>query len=433
MMFFVAMLLAAAEPSLAAIVEPAGGTVGFAAVELASGRTLGLNQNEPFPMQSVFKLPIAIEVLHQVDAAKIALDQEIQLVTDDAREGATGTIVVPSRTTVRKLLEAMVVSSDNVACDRLLALVGGPQAVDARMHSHGIEGITIRFSEREMTARKGDNTATPAAMVALLGAMERKWLGLLPASAKVLDDLLFQVATGAKRIKGALPPGTPVAHKSGTSRTQDGETDATNDVGLISLPNGNRIAIAVFVHDSPADEPTREETIAKLARAAYDTFLAPEVHTAVPAWLLGRWIRDSPNGHVELTLVRSVGVVRGDSVRVAPGGRPTRFESYIIERRGDALMLQLTLPKREGPTPFRLREGGLCLVPAEQRLCFHRSGSRPGPDVVEMFIDGARLHIRTGFGPQHGATVFEDLLLDKAPEVAPKIAPPHVTRDKQQI
>ena len=314
----------------------------------------------------------------------------------------------------------MVVDSDNVACDRLLALVGGPQAVSARMRSHGSEGITIRFSEREMMAGKGDNTATPAAMVALLGALAQKWLGLLPASAKVLDDLLLQVATGAKRIKGALPPGTPVAHKTGTSRTKDGKTDATNDVGIITLPNGSKIAIAVFVHDSPADEGTREETIAKLARAAYDAFLVPEVHTAVPSWLPGRWRRDTPDGHSELTLVSSAGVVRGDLFWVMPGGRPTGFERYVIERRGSGLMLQLTLPKREGPTPYRLREGGPCLVPAEQRLCFNRRGSRPGPDVVQLFIDGARLHIRTGFGPQHGAKVFEDVLLDKAPEAAPK-------------
>jgi len=117
--------------------------------------------------------------------------------------------------TVRKLLEAMVVSSDNVACDRLLALVGGPRAVDARMRGLGIEGITIRFSEREMTVGKGDNTATPAAAVALLVRMARQRLGLLPASAQHLEDLLLQVGTGAKRIKGALPLGTSVAHKSG--------------------------------------------------------------------------------------------------------------------------------------------------------------------------------------------------------------------------
>ena len=275
MMFFITMLLFAAEPSLQAIVEPAGGTVGFAAVELTSGRSLGLRQDEPFPMQSVFKLPIAIEVLRQVDKGKIALDHKILLGADDAREGATGMIAVPSQVTVRKLLEAMVLNSDNVACDRLLALVGGPQVVDARIRGFGIKGMNIHLSEREMTAGKGDNTATPTATVALLVRMARQGLGLLPASAKYLEDLLLHVATGAKRIKGALPPGTPVAHKSGSSRTQDGKTDATNDVGLMSLPNGNRIAIAVFVHDSPADERTREETIAKLARAAYDTFRVP--------------------------------------------------------------------------------------------------------------------------------------------------------------
>ena len=74
-----AMLLAAAEPLFAAIAEPAGGAVRFPAVKLATGRMLGLNQNKQFPMQSLFKLPIAIEVLHQVDADKIDLDQEIRL------------------------------------------------------------------------------------------------------------------------------------------------------------------------------------------------------------------------------------------------------------------------------------------------------------------------------------------------------------------
>jgi hypothetical protein len=54
MMFFIAMLLATAEPSMQAIVEPAGGAVGFAAVELASGRSLGLKQNELFPMQATY-------------------------------------------------------------------------------------------------------------------------------------------------------------------------------------------------------------------------------------------------------------------------------------------------------------------------------------------------------------------------------------------
>jgi beta-lactamase class A len=121
----------------------------------------------------------------------------------------------------------------------------------------------------------GDNTATPVAMVTLLAKIARHEVGLTAASAALLEDLLLRVTTGQQRIKGALPPGTPVAHKTGMSGTRDGKTDATNDVGLITLPNGHRVAVAVFVHASPADLATRERTIARVARAAYDAFNTP--------------------------------------------------------------------------------------------------------------------------------------------------------------
>jgi len=265
-------LLAVEPASLQAIAAPAGGAVGFAALDLASGRTLALNDQRPFPMQSVFKFPIAVEVLRQVDAGKLALDRVVALDKADARAGVSTPIAVPGKATIGQLLEVMVVHSDNVSCDKLLALVGGPRAVDARMRALGIDGIVIRFSELDMGAGKGDNTATPAAMVALLAKLARGQLGLSPAAARLLDKLLLDVVTGPRRIKGGLPAGTPVAHKTGTARTHDGKTDATNDVGLVTLPSGKRIAVAVFVSASPADEATRERTIADLARAAYDRF-----------------------------------------------------------------------------------------------------------------------------------------------------------------
>ncbi|MDZ8189773.1 MAG: serine hydrolase [Nostoc sp. ChiSLP02] len=71
-------------------------------------------------------------------------------------------------------------------------------------------------------------------------------------------------------MKGLLPEGTVVAHKTGTSRTVDGVTAATNDVGLIKLADGRHLAIAVFVSGSTADEVTRGEVIAKVARAVWD-------------------------------------------------------------------------------------------------------------------------------------------------------------------
>ena len=72
------------------------------------------------------------------------------------------------------------------------------------------------------------------------------------------------------RLAGDLPPGTVVAHKTGTSGVDNGLAHATNDIGLITLPDGRRLAIAVFVTDSTADEATRDRTIARIARATYD-------------------------------------------------------------------------------------------------------------------------------------------------------------------
>jgi len=276
MVLLLAVLALAYDPSLEAaardIAAGAGGSVGFAALDLASGRTVALRAHEEFPLQSTFKLPVAIEVLHQVDERRLDLARAVVLGAADARGGPAGTMAVPATHTVRELLEAMIISSDNVACDKLLALVGGPKAVDARVRGLGVEGFTIRYSELEMGRGTVDNRATPVAMLALLAKVARHETGLSGPSAALLDDVLLRVTTGARRLKGALPPGTPVAHKTGTSRTRNGETDATNDVGLISLPGGNRIAVVVFVHASAADEAIREGTIARLARAAYDAF-----------------------------------------------------------------------------------------------------------------------------------------------------------------
>jgi beta-lactamase class A len=264
-----AALLAASD--LEAIAAKSGGTVGLAAVHLApGGRSFALRDTQPFPMQSVFKLPIAIEVLLQIDARKLDINKVITLGAGDARPGVAGTIKVPGRKTVRELLDAMVIQSDNVACDKLLALIGGPAVVDKRMRALGITGMKIHLSEREMAAGKGDNTTTPAAMLSLLGKIARGELGLSPLGAYRIENLLARVTTGPKRIRGGLPPKAIVGHKTGSSRTVSGVTDATNDVGLITLRDKSRIAIAVFVHASRADEATREQAIAQLARAVYD-------------------------------------------------------------------------------------------------------------------------------------------------------------------
>ena len=86
----------------------------------------------------------------------------------------------------------------------------------------------------------------------------------------LLLKLLIETKTKPNRLKGLLPKDAVVAHKTGSSGSRDGITAATNDIGIITLPNGRHLAIAVFVSDSPADEKTREAVIARIARAAWD-------------------------------------------------------------------------------------------------------------------------------------------------------------------
>ena len=47
---------------------------------------------------------------------------------------------------------------------------------------------------------------------------------------------------------------------------------ATNDVGVLTAPDGKRISVAVFVSDSPAPAPAQAAVIAGVARAAIASY-----------------------------------------------------------------------------------------------------------------------------------------------------------------
>lgn len=121
------------------------------------------------------------------------------------------------------------------------------------------------------------NWATPEGAADLLRALAEK-RGLSGESQRLLLRLLTETTTGPNRIKGRLPKGTVVAHKTGSSQTIDRKTAATNDMGLVTLPDGRRIVVVVFVSDSPAEDATRERVIADVARAAYDFWTSESGH-----------------------------------------------------------------------------------------------------------------------------------------------------------
>jgi beta-lactamase class A len=264
------------QQQILAIAREAHGKVSVACSLPGSALNCDLNPNAQPPMQSVFKLPLALTVLHQVEQRTLSLDQPVRFLPQDRIPHAysplqdqhpDGGVDVP----LRELLRLDVSLSDNVAADILLRLVGGPEVVNTYVAALGVSGFHLQDSEavlhHEVSAQYR-NWFEPAGAVQLLRTISDN----SPLTREHTDLLLGWMTPGdrTKRLDGDLPDGTRVAHKSGTSGVDNGLAHATNDIGLIPLPDGGRIAIAVFVTDSTADEATRERVIARIARAAYD-------------------------------------------------------------------------------------------------------------------------------------------------------------------
>lgn len=256
------------------ISSAARGRVGVTATVLETGESVSLNGNQRFPMQSVYKLPIAMAVLERVDRGKLKLNKKIRVKTSDVVRGSQilDQKSIGVELTLTELLKYMVSDSDNTACDVLLRLVGEPKIVTQYLRALGVNDIIVSNTEQELRqdpAVQYRNDATPDAAVVLLRAFH-EGKGLSKSSQALLRRLMIETSTGKKRIKGLLPNGTVVAHKTGTSATVKGVTAATNDVGLVMLPNGQNLAIAVFVADSTAEAAIREQMIAKVTRTVWD-------------------------------------------------------------------------------------------------------------------------------------------------------------------
>jgi beta-lactamase class A len=259
------------------IAKDAKGRVGVAVMLLESRESADLRGDEHFPMHSVYKLPIAMAVLQRVDKGELKLDQMLRVEKSDfVRQGMYSPVrdkyPEGAQLTTAELLHHTVSESDGTTSDVLLNLGGGPRGVKAFLDEIKVSGINVVNSEKEIGRdwqTQYANWATPKGAVELLAALQRR-RGLSPESQALLLKLATESVPGAKRLKGQLPAGTVVAHKTGTGGTRDGITSATNDIGIITLPEDRHLAVAVFVSDSAADDATRESVIARIAKAAWD-------------------------------------------------------------------------------------------------------------------------------------------------------------------
>ncbi len=266
---------------ISGIIKEADGLVGVDIGTLENPDLLTFNNDNHYPMQSVFKFPLALAVLSDVDKGTLSLNQKIHISKKDLHPDTWSPLreKYPSGNVdiaLSEILAHTVSESDNNGCDILFRLEGGPGKVNKYIHSLGIREINIAATEDDMHKDwdvQYKNWTTPAAMARLLSKFARDSI-LSSTSRDFLWNIMAAASTGSGRIKGLLPAGTTVAHKTGSSGTnKKGIAAATNDAGIVTLPNGKQIIIVVFIKDSKDNEKKRDETIAKIAKAAYDFYL----------------------------------------------------------------------------------------------------------------------------------------------------------------
>ncbi|WP_333838305.1 serine hydrolase [Novosphingobium sp.] len=271
----------ATQQRVASIAATARGRVGVAAMDLDGGGQVLINGDMPFPMASTAKVAVAATFLQMVEQGRLRLDQPLPMMMPVPEAAGRRNLVAMVRPgpvfSAQTLIEKSITRSDNHATDGLIAAVGGIGAVNRFLVQTGISGqhldhtmaTLVRDDGRINPARAIDTgtSSTPRAMIALLSAIDRGG-ALSPQARAVLLDTMTRTSTGRNRIRAGLPEGVLLAHKTGTL------AGVTDDVGIVRMPDGRHLAIAIFVA-GPENHTAQAAIIARIASALYQGFQTP--------------------------------------------------------------------------------------------------------------------------------------------------------------
>lgn len=291
------------------------GVLGIAVHDVERDRLVHYDGERLFPQQSLSKLWVALAALQRVDAGELALDESVSVLRSDLTlfHQPIRKIVLARgafHTDYADLLRRAITESDNTANDMLLKRVGGPPGVRNSLISAGLDGIKFGPGEREMQsalaglewdpsfsigkrffeARKSVpaakrkmifdeyvadpvDGATPNAIALALAKLAKGEL-LQPETTALMLGLLDDVKSGPNRLKGGVPLGWSIGHKTGTGQVLDivppgviGDQTGYNDAGILTAPDGHRYAIVVLIGRTAAPIPDRMELMHRIVTA----------------------------------------------------------------------------------------------------------------------------------------------------------------------
>lgn len=241
------------------------------AMRTVDGRTeLLLAPDLEFHAASTMKVPVMIELWRQAAAGTLSLDDELVLVNEftsvfdgsayslSAGDDSDSEIytMVGTRRTLRDLCEAMITVSSNLATNVLVDHLG-VERIRATVRDLGAEGMNVRRGVEDTKAFQAglNNTTTARGLLVLFEALARGTAVSAEASREMIDVLARQRFNNA--IPAGLPPGTRVAHKTGSI------TRIHHDAGVVFGP---RPYVLVVLVRGLADHTASAALIADLTR-----------------------------------------------------------------------------------------------------------------------------------------------------------------------
>jgi beta-lactamase class A len=277
-------------PALEGIASRTKGELGVAVIDLAGGASCAVRGDDAFPLHSMVKLIVAASVAQRISAGQFTLQTPVTL-SQATRPGGVGPIDVALReqgdqtVNVERLLDAIMLNSDNAACDGLMALAGGPAAIDADLRRWSVSGIRVdrtmlelyapfnrgkseAEAERHYAALLVDprDRATPTGYAEFARRLASGSLLDAEATAIVMSRWTRSTLT-PNRITAGLGAAWTVASRSGTGPNVGGRVTATNHAVLATSPAGRPVIVAAFLGNAPGSDAGRAAVLAEVGRA----------------------------------------------------------------------------------------------------------------------------------------------------------------------
>jgi beta-lactamase class A len=258
------------------VVASPGATVAVSFLDMQNGESLDINPDTLFHAASTMKIPVMIEVLRRAQQGAFSLDQEVLLVNEfnSLADGSPFALIksedsdtalyakVGQRVAVRELMRRMITLSSNLATNQLIAMVGADK-VTAGARQIGAKRISVLRGVEDIKAfeRGMINTTTSADLAVLLAAIEQGKVLSSASSGEMREILLAQELN--EGIPAGLPPGTRVAHKTGSI------TAVSHDAAIV-YPPGRKPFVLVVLTRGLRESKDSDRLIADVSRIVWN-------------------------------------------------------------------------------------------------------------------------------------------------------------------